>query len=1245
MSIIDDINGFQLFEIDDENTEYDGEWVTIIKNKNELPYAKLKCSILYYERATSGTGGSGTTAEDKMFYRKNDSTGAVRQYGWMRGFPLFDIGDTANWAAYGKILATGWNYADTSEYYYRPPTINLTDSTKKHLIVLDFQNLPNSVDGANYLRGDLKYLVLRLKWSEEHFISSTDGGSSVTVGGKLWFRRWYTYTYYCDIVNPTECLDFNIDLFRMKYDSVIPGNDAGPTPIPWWATVNGVTKVYNKTSQSQNGVNGYTNLTAGVLLYPKLSDITDGNFPTYNEGGVPPDSGGDLPGYFQICVNKKDSSSPPGASDGNCINYWDDIVVTSTYPPDITATTSGWLTTIDIAGTGNNQFGPDPSGTYIFKNALWYSLQSTVWMDISYNKPQGANFQRRYIINFEDISGGYGRDKHTIDMTRGTADPYYSSSNKNGNNTHTYNEWDDDPALLTTRQYASNDNPFTTENYYDIFFKLLILPKSGNTVNVKYTFGQNENNSVVTFWRGVDPSSVPWCDGTADPAEITNSEKAVRSSESITLKWDHTVDASKNIPIKRIRFIDIAAGAGKSTPTISQTAGSTEAIFNDLPSDSNLYDISTNVFQIRLRDENYAEIPGANDYDQTRAMIKSLNIALGTSHPHKYLIDQVPVNYIPYRMLPATKVGVATIWPLFPPPVLNWTDNGANTSFPEYPNYLYFNPWKLISDPNQYSGAPPTDPNATLLYETNNKKIFLNDNVLNSTSGSSNILFNYTTTTDNSFNLYLAAAGSNTQDYKAIIIGKLNNDPADLPETIRPMSGSLSGRDKIGRLNPTTLGQANAFIPDYWQWNARLSALGNIFFSTGAISDGAANDIRKFENQITSCGVIEPINVTVNQQYMLINTWHASQEQINIKFPTPMPAVSNQEENVTISFVGGTAVSPPIGAVPPAQPALMRYDLSGVSLPDISGTTETKWPLQDFSEDCVFTQEENVRSLAKLFRSQDAYVDRTTKAERVRWNNLYQLNIEGRAVGGYNPNFATIDAVPRPIYVNCVELPPPQQLNNFTTGPNAMLNSANTKVTIKWRAYYFTEAIQGDIYWSVMRTNINTLKTIILLSDKTITLSAAGEYEFIDDTIRIYDKYYYTVSGVFKWKSEGLTTPLPISLSLPVGSFRSGNLIVCINNQFPFGRYNTTSTNLKLYRPLRLTAEGGQCSEVDEFGNTSGRCTGGVCQGLVNGVMQNLYNPGRSNGGTRNIYHNTTNQLTGKQIYVLLAKSASRPFR
>ena len=114
---------------------------------------------------------------------------------------------------------------------------------------------------------------------------------------------------------------------------------------------------------------------------------------------------------------------------------------------------------------------------------------------------------------------------------------------------------------------------------------------------------------------------------------------------------------------------------------------------------------------------------------------------------------------------------------------------------------------------------------------------------------------------------------------------------------------------------------------------------------------------------------------------------------------------------------------------------------------------------------------------------------------------------------------------------------------------------------------------------------------------------------------------------------------------MPAGSFDTETLIVCINNQFPYGRYNTTSTNLKLYRPLLMRTAGWQCAKVDEFGNTSGNCVGGLCQGLVNGKLQNLYNPGRAIGGTRNIYANTTDQMSQKQVYVLLAKSTTRPFR
>ena len=130
----------------------------------------------------------------------------------------------------------------------------------------------------------------------------------------------------------------------------------------------------------------------------------------------------------------------------------------------------------------------------------------------------------------------------------------------------------------------------------------------------------------------------------------------------------------------------------------------------------------------------------------------------------------------------------------------------------------------------------------------------------------------------------------------------------------------------------------------------------------------------------------------------------------------------------------------------------MKYDLSGESLPDISGETEWGNVLREFSA------EENDEDLVSFFRAKDTYVSRTTAAERIRWNNLYQLNIEGFPKTGYNVNFATIDAVPRPIYVNCVELPPPEHLNDGN-----MLNASNTQVTIIWKAYYFDEVTQGDI--------------------------------------------------------------------------------------------------------------------------------------------------------------------------------------
>ena len=84
-------------------------------------------------------------------------------------------------------------------------------------------------------------------------------------------------------------------------------------------------------------------------------------------------------------------------------------------------------------------------------------------------------------------------------------------------------------------------------------------------------------------------------------------------------------------------------------------------------------------------------------------------------------------------------------------------------------------------------------------------------------------------------------------------------------------------------------------------------------------------------------------------------------------------------------------------------------------------------------------------------------------------------------------------------------------------------------------------------------------------------------YKFTDTSIRIYDKYVYTITGTYEYKFKRTFIDDDIyTLRLPFGSFKTPELIVCKNNKFEYGRYNTTSTNLKLFRPLLLNRDGGQ---------------------------------------------------------------------
>ncbi len=257
-----------------------------------------------------------------------------------------------------------------------------------------------------------------------------------------------------------------------------------------------------------------------------------------------------------------------------------------------------------------------------------------------------------------------------------------------------------------------------------------------------------------------------------------------------------------------------------------------------------------------------------------------------------------------------------------------------------------------------------------------------------------------------------------------------------------------------------------------------------------------------------------------------------------------------------------------------------------------------------------------------------------------RFSNIYAISLTGSSSYG-NENFENRLVFPENIIINCVELPPPLQVNNS----NDMLDFDNNSVKIVWKGYNFTEPTNdfrstygdtGDIIWKIERfqTQLGIKKTIFegkLIPDQdNYSLST---YTYIDNSVRIYDKYIYTVSGKYEYKFKRVfTNTNSNTLSLNFGSFNTDEILICKNNKFQYGRYNTTSTNLKLFRPLLIKRDGGQ---VDEQGKQT---AGGLCIG-------NIFSGSTRISSSQNIYANTTNTLTKKQTYVLLSKQQYKPFR
>ena len=337
--------------------------------------------------------------------------------------------------------------------------------------------------------------------------------------------------------------------------------------------------------------------------------------------------------------------------------------------------------------------------------------------------------------------------------------------------------------------------------------------------------------------------------------------------------------------------------------------------------------------------------------------------------------------------------------------------------------------------------------------------------------------------------------------------------------------------------------------------------------------------------------------------------------------------------------------------LPPTNITLKTSDLNE----DIKGTFSTE--TQEFPFELLFCypiEDPPIQKPEGFTTSYQNSNNEITTTEFVdykgykRYSNLYAISLKGSNNDGNNVNFKNRKVFPNTVIINCVELPPPVQVNNTFD----MVAHDNRSVKIVWKGYNFSKpqgdfrskyGNSGDIVWKIVRfqTQLGITKTlqekIIFPDSQTHTTLGTNynlsTYTFIDNDVRIYDKYIYTISGTFVYNFKRTSVDLnSTTLSLSFGSFSTPEVIICKNNAFEYGRYNTTSTNLKLFRPLLINKDGGQ---KDKDGKQT---AGGLCLG-------NIFAGSTRISSTQNIYANTTNQLTKKQTYVLLSKQQFRPFR
>ena len=650
-----------------------------------------------------------------------------------------------------------------------------------------------------------------------------------------------------------------------------------------------------------------------------------------------------------------------------------------------------------------------------------------------------------------------------------------------------------------------------------------------------------------------------------------------RDNESITLIWDSSTINNNDIPIKTIRLLDIASGFSHHSAEISSI--STDVSLNYLYNENN-YDISCNIFQTLFHSKN----AGNFDFNRNKTpyTIKYLD-TIKNIEEQTFDISYVPINYEPYRYINYSNNIESNIYftSSFNQPILIENEK------------LNYSPSKIYPINTDFFRT------ADVIVPSDNKNLEIK-------------IIDISDSVDNNYNITPVKSVDNIEEFVVFIFPDLKNT---IENNNKILIKNINQRN-ISFYEPTSLKLGSNFIPDYWYLPKKINDILSISRLNNSLN---YNFFNIYDNQIKVSMLFELINVLLKDRkgektirYILINS-----RENTVDFQA-LDTTGNLVDELFIKVQGNDGlISDPISSNP-IDISFSVLNIVNNNSPIIDGTTKDITNINNISVDVT-----NI--LPNIFKKNNG-----TTITKDNFNGRFKIKMEGKK----NTNFK--DIVFNSLDILLVDISSAVQLNPDV---NDMLSDDNNLVTIIWNTFDFTTIsnwVEGDIEWSINRLNLSTQENKVLFVGNITPIN--NKYIFKDNDFRLFDKFKYTITGVYKWNSIISLLPNSNIPSINVRGFDTPEILICKFNRFPYGRFNSTSTNLKLYRPLLLNRPEGQ---VDQFGNPAG---GGLCQD-PNNPSKIVYARSSIISSSNNIYANTTNQVTEKQIYVELSNARFRPFR